>query len=183
MLLIRLNIYRPVSDNEEINKKFILSYNTLIDTIEYIYKNYKVVALSDVLLGNIYTKGNDIKENTGIDSIRILPDGSICPSTYLISENFRNKYNIKQDNVLANIKFEDFIEAPIPKKCEGCAIKDSCKGGVYDRRMLWYKTLNERDPYCPFENNDNLDKEQFTVLKKNRVSVHDGYLPTLFFKN
>ena len=181
--LIRLNIYRPVSDSEEINKKFILSYKTLIDAIEYIYKKYKVVTLSDALLGNVYTKGSNIKENTGIDSIRILPDGSICPSTYLITEDFRNKYSIKQERVLSNIKFEDFIDAPIPKKCEECEIKDSCKGGVYDRRMLWYKTLNERDPYCPFDNDDDLNKEQFKTIKRKRVSVHDGYLPTMFFKN
>lgn len=181
--LVRLNIYRPVSDSEEINKKFILSYKTLIDAIEYIYKNYKIVTLSDVLLGNIYTRRQDIKENTGIDSIRILPDGSICPSTYLITENYRNKYNIKQENILSKIEFEEFIEAPIPKKCDNCVIKDKCRGGVYDRRMLWYKTLNERDPYCPFENNDDLKKEQFKFLKRKRVSVHDGYLPTMFFKN
>lgn len=181
--LVRLNIYRPVSDKEEINKKFILSYKTLIDAIEYIYKNYKIVTLSDVLLGNIYTRSQDIKENTGIDSIRILPDGSICPSTYLITENYRNKYNIKQDNILSKIEFEEFMEAPIPEKCDNCIIKDKCRGGVYDRRMLWYKTLDERDPYCPFENNDDLEKEQFKTLKRKRVSVHDGYLPTMFFKN
>lgn len=181
--LVRLNIYRPVSDNDKINKKFILSYNTLIDAIEYIYKNYKIVTLSDVLFGNIYTRGDDIKENTGLDSIRILPDGSICPSTYLITEKYRNKYNIKQQNILSRIKFEEFIEAPIPKKCNECIIKDKCRGGVYDRRMLWYKTLDERDPYCPFENNDDLEKDQFKTLKKKRVSVHDGYLPTMFFKN
>lgn len=181
--LIRLNIYRPVSESDEINKKFTLSYETLIDAIEYIYKNYKIVTLSDVLLGNIYTTEKDIKENTGVDSIRILPDGSICPSTYLITEDFRKQYNIKQENVLSQIKFDVFKEAPIPKKCEGCKIKDRCRGGVYDRRMLWYNTLEERDPYCPFENNDDLNKEQFKVLKKKRVSVHDGYLPTMFFKN
>lgn len=181
--LVRLNIYRPVSNNEQINEKFILSYKTLIDAIEYIYKNYKIVTLSDILLGNIYTRGQEIKENTGIDSIRILPDGSICPSTYLIDENYRNKYNIKQDNILSKIIFEEFMESPIPKKCDTCKIKEKCRGGVYDRRMLWYKTLDERDPYCPFENNDDLEKEQFKTLKRKRVSVHDGYLPTMFFKN
>lgn len=180
--LVRMNIYRPVSTNDEINKKFILSYKKLIEALEYINKKYRVVALSDILLGNIYTEENDIKENTGIDSIRILPDGSICPSTYLITENYRNKYNIKQENILSNIKFDDFIDAPIPKKCEKCEIKNKCKGGVYDRRMLWYKTLDERDPYCPFENDDDLNKEKFKILKKKRVSVHDGYLPTMFFK-
>ena len=142
-----------------------------------------IFCLEIVLLGNIYTKNHSIKENTGIDSIRILPDGSICPSTYLISENFRNKYNIKQDNILSKIKFKEFEEAPIPEKCNDCKIKDKCRGGVYDRRMLLHKSLNERDPYCPFENNDDLSKEQFKTLKIKRVSVHDGYLPTMFFKN
>lgn len=181
--LIRLNIYRPVSDKKEINEKFILSYDTLIDAIEYIYKKYKIVSLSDVLLGNIYTRGSNIKENTGVNSIRILPDGSICPSTYLISEDYRNKYNIKQANVLSKVKFDTFIEAPIPKECDDCIIKDQCRGGVYDRRILWHKTLDERDPYCPFENDDDLNKQQFKILKKKRISVHDGYLPTMFFKN
>ncbi len=181
--LVRLNIYRPVSEKEEINKKFISSYNTIIETIEYIYKNYKVIALSDSLFGNIYTKGLEIKENTGIDSIRILPDGSICPSTYLITENYRKDYNIKQENILSKIKFDDFIDAPIPEKCKNCEIENQCKGGVYDRRILWYGTLEERDPYCPFDNNDDINKEQFKILKKERVSVHDGYLPTMFFKN
>lgn len=181
--LVRLNIYRPVSEKEETNNKFILSYNTLIEALEYIYKNYKIITLSDVLLGNIYTRGQDIKENTGIDSIRILPEGSICPSTYLITENYRNKYNIKQKNILSKIKFEEFVEAPIPEECDSCIIKDKCRGGVYDRRMLWYKTLDKRDPYCPLENNDDLEKKQFKTLKKTRVSVHDGYLPTMFFKN
>ena len=30
---------------------------------------------------------------------------------------------------------------------------------------------------------DNLEKEHFKTFKKKRVSVHDGYLPTMFFKN
>lgn len=180
--LLRLNIYRPVSESNEINKKFVLSYNTLINTLEYIIKNYQIVSLNDVLFGNIYTT-NNIVENTGVNSIRILANGSICPSTYLITENYRNKYNIKQPNVLSNIKFEEFCEVPIPEKCYNCNIKDKCKGGVYDRRILWYNTLEERDPYCPYENNDNIEKEKIKVLKKERISVHDGYLPTMFFEN
>lgn len=181
--LVRMNIYRPVNKNEELNSKFILSYESLIDIIEYIYINYKVVSLSDALLGNIYTKGLEIKDNTGIDSIRILPDGSVCPSTYLISKKYRNKYNIRDKDILSKIKFDKFIDVPIPKECLNCEIKDSCKGGVYDRRMLWYDTLEKRDPYCPYENNDDINKEQIKILKKKRVSVHDGYLPTMFFKN
>ena len=135
------------------------------------------------MLGNIYIKNQDIKENTGIDSIRILADGSICPSTYLIDESYRSSYSIKERDVLSKVKFDNFVDAPVPEKCSDCKIREKCRGGVYDRRILWHGTLEERDPYCPFENNDDLEKREFKVLKKNRVSVHDGYLPTMFFKN
>lgn len=180
--LLRMNIYRPVSASQEINDEFILTYQTLTNMLEYINAHYQIVSLNDVLFGNLYISNANIKENTGVDSIRILPDGSICPSTYLISKNYRGNYNIRQASVLANLKFDDFLNAPIPDKCEGCPIREKCRGGVYDRRMLWHHTLKERDPYCPFENNDNTDKLKFNVVKIQRVSVHDGYLPTMFFK-
>ena len=181
--LLRLNIYRPVSEKKQINEKFILSYSTLINALEYINKKYNILTLNDILFGNIYTSKYKIEENTGIDSIRILPDGSICPSTYLITKNYRENYNIRDDNVLKKIYFKDFVDAPIPKKCKKCKIKEKSRGGVIDRRILWFNSLEERDPYCPYENNDSIEKEQFKILKKKRVSVHDGYLPTMFFKN
>ena len=181
--LLRLNIYRPVSENKEINERFILDYKVLKAMLEYIGNNYKIVSLSDVLLGNIYCNDLNIKENTGIDSIRILPNGDICPSTYLIGETYRKKYNIKDKNILSKIRFDEFIEAKIPLECDNCIIKEKCRGGVFDRRILWNKTLDKRDPYCPFENNDDLNKPKFKILKKDRVSVHDGYLPTMFFTN
>lgn len=180
--ILRLNVYRPVSESKDINKRFVLSYNTLKNMLEYINNNYQILSLNDILFGNIYTEELNIIENTGIDSIRILPDGSICPSTYLIDENYRSDYNIKQKNVLSKIKFDDFIEPCIPVECNNCSIKDRCKGGVYDRRILWKKSLSERDPYCPYENNDDVNKNKFKILKKERISVHDGYLPTMFFK-
>lgn len=181
--LLRLNIYRPVSKNDDINKKFILEYQTLRDMIEYIGNNYNIVSLSDILLGNIYCENTQIKENTGIDSIRILPNGDICPSTYLINEKYQKKYNIREQNILQKIAFTDFINAPIPDECNECELKNKCRGGVFDRRILWNNDLNKRDPYCPFENSDDLNKPKFKVLKKGRISVHDGYLPTMFFKN
>lgn len=181
--IVRINIYRPVSKNDTINNRFILKYSILRDMLEYICNNYQILSLNDTLFGNIYCDNVNILENTGIDSIRILPNGDICPSTYLITEQFRNKYSIKDENVLQKIKFDEFIEAPIPEECSDCEIRDKCRGGVFDRRMLWNETLDSRDPYCPFLNNDNLNKEKFKVLKRERISVHDGYLPTMFFKN
>lgn len=181
--LLRLNIYRPVSTKEEINERFKLSYKTLNDTLKYINEKYKVIGLRDVLIGNLYVNDANIKENTGIGSIRILPNGNISPSTYLISEQYTNKYNIKDEKVLSKIHFEIFENVEIPKECQKCAIKDKCKGGVYDRRILWYGTLSERDPYCPTRYNEEIPKDKFDIEKQGRISVHDDYLPTLFFGN
>ncbi len=181
--LLRMNIYRPVSESSETNHRFILDYKILNDSLKYIYEKYEIVALNDILLGNIYSKNSHIIENTGVDSIRILPDGSICPSTYLITEQYKNKYNIYQDYVLKNISFGEFVNAKIPLACLNCTIKEKCKGGVYDRRILWYGSLSHRDPYCPFENNDQFVQYNYHFSKEKRLSVHDGYLPTMFFSN
>lgn len=181
--LVRLNIYRPVSEAEKINEKFILSYDTLIKALEHIYENYKIVTLSDVLFGNLFTDQESVTENTGIGSIRILPDGNICPSTYLISEKQRSKYYITDDNVLDKLNFTDFEQAPIPKECEGCNYKNKCKGGVFDRRILWYDTLEKRDPYCPISLGKEIPSKKFHVTKVGRTSVHEEYLPTMFFSN
>ena len=182
--ILRMNIYRPVSKDKKINEKFILSYETLMNTIDYIDKNYSIISINDVLIGNIFgTDKSIVEENTGVNSIRILPNGDICPSTYLITDEFRNKYNIKQNNVLETLEFDQFINAPIPEECKECKLVEKCKGGVFDRRILWHNSLLKRDPYCPFENNDNINKKPITLTKKQRVSVHDGYIPTMFFEN
>lgn len=181
--LLRLNVYRPVTSVESINSRFIADYDQLKEAIEYIGDNYSIVSLSDILFGNLYTDVDNITENTGVDSIRILPNGDICPSTYLIDDEYRNKYSIKDKDVLSKIEFKDFINPPIPEECSECELRDKCKGGVFDRRILWNGTLEGRDPYCPFEHEDTLPEKHYKILKKNRVSVHDGYLPTMFFKN
>lgn len=181
--LLRMNIYRPVSGIKQINDRFVLSYKTLKSTLEYINEKYEIVSLSDILLGTVFCGKTQLKENTGVSSIRILPDGNICPSTYLISEKYRGKYSIKQGKILNNIKFNEFEKIIIPNCCNECKYKNECKGGVYDRRILWYGTLKERDPYCPLRNEDNLPSKYYNMSKLKRVSVHDDYLPTLFFKN
>ena len=160
-----------------------MKYEKLDEILKYIYKKYKIVSLSDALLGNVYTNEENIKENTGIGSIRILPDGKICPSTYLISDKYSTQYDIKQEKVLSKIYFKEFEDTVIPKECKNCKIKNKCKGGVFDRRILWYGTLEERDPYCPHRYGRKILKNKFVIEKHGRVSVHDDYLPTLFFKN
>lgn len=180
--ILRLNIYRPVSCSDDINKKFILKYETLVDALTFIGKNYKILSLSDTLIGNAFSDEMGIEDKTGVESIRILPNGNIYASTYLINDRYKTKYTILKNEVLRKIYFSEF-ETPIcPKECFSCKIVSRCRGGVIDRRMLWYGTLTERDPYCPLRNGDTLPKEVFHIEEHPRISVHEQYLPTLFFK-
>ena len=87
------------------------------------------------------------------------------------------------DPKLYRINFEDFEGATIPKECAGCEIVFKCRGGVFDRRILWYGTLAERDPYCPKRYGFPLPERKFFIPEHGRISVHDDYLPTLFFGN
>ncbi len=181
--ILRMNIYRPVSKDFETNSEFILSYDVLVKALKYINEKYEIINLSDALLGNVFSFAGKVKDFSGTKSIRILPNGDISPSTYLIDEKYRGRYNISQDISLEDIKFEEFSNPIVPEECKNCRYEETCAGGVFDRRILWYGTLEKRDPYCPLNNGEKLPEEKFKISKTARISVHDDYLPTLFFKN
>jgi radical SAM protein with 4Fe4S-binding SPASM domain len=180
--ILRSNIYRPIGGVNEYTKKFIVDYKVILDALKWIGDHHKVVSLSDPLMASILTKNHFKYDPSGSESIRILSDGSITPSTYLISENFR-KYNIKDKNVLEKINITNLgISNTLPEACKDCKYCKTCKGGVLDRRYLWYSSFDQRDPYCPF--NDGNYEPDFIIKisnEENFSSVHDGYLPTMFF--
>lgn len=180
---LRMNVFRPTNGINELSKKFILSYKNMIDTLRWINQNHSVLSIDDALLSALLTDQGNLTEYD--NSLRILHDGSITPSTYLISQEFR-KHNIKEESVLSHITSGELgMEKYIPEKCKQCKYVDLCKGGVYDRRYLWYGTFKERDPYCPF-NQKEVELPDFKIqLNKNEKvsSIHHGYLPTMFFKN
>ncbi len=183
---LRMNIYRPTDGINEKTKEFFLSYSKLKEVIYYVYDRHKILSLCDPLLAAVFTKTSKREDPSGNNSIRILPDGSITPSTYLISENFR-KENILNSDCLKNIDREEvfrnvFLNV-LPQECKNCMYRDRCKGGVMDRRYLWYGSFLKRDPYCPLQNGDNLEIRKIEIYNdKKFTSIHDGYLPTIFFK-
>lgn len=177
---IRVNIYRPTEGVNEFSKQFIWEPRELVDILYQISDKYKVLAISDAFLANVLTEKNE-KDPSGIDSIRILPDGSITPSTYLISDDFIIG-NIKQREVLKDLDKNAVllkrIKEVIPNECKGCSYEYQCKGGVIDRRYLWYGSLEYKDPYCVFEPES---MRKIALSEDKFESVHYGYLPTLFF--
>lgn len=181
--ILRMNIYRPTDGINSFTSRFIIDYKVLVDTLTYISENYKIIALNDTLLSSILTN-ETVADPSGDLSIRILADGCITPSTYLI----RNEHvigNIAEPQILSSLG-QRLAERPIlgfhlPHECDGCVYSQTCGGGVFDRRMLWYGTLDRKDPYCPCIFTE-IPNKKLEVAKEKFESVHDGYLPTIFFK-
>lgn len=180
--ILRMNMYRPTEGINEFSKEFIVPYNIFLNALKYIDSKYSIISLNDTLFSSFLTD-KTIPDPSGDRSIRVLADGSITPSTYLIDSNFVLA-NITEKNVLDKIEknnmTNDLIKKTIPLECSGCVYENSCAGGVYDRRFLWYSTLEKKDPYCPGKFIQKSD-ETIVVSEVDFTSVHDGYLPTIFF--
>lgn len=181
--ILRMNMYRPTEGINANSARFIIKGDEVVDILKHISGKYHILALNDTLFSTMLT-GESVEDPSGYRSIRILSDGSITPSTYLINNNFYVA-NILEENVLEQMEernsLSEIISECIPKECEGCLYANKCKGGVYDRRYLWYGTLSHKDPYCPNIITQKV-KSKIRIEKTGFVSVHDGYLPTMFFK-
>lgn len=181
--ILRMNLFRPTDGINSFTEKFIMSREHFIDVIRYINSKYQVLSIGDSYFSPILV-GKPSPDPSGEKSIRILSDGSITPSTYLIKEGY-SVGNIKQKEVLHTLmlkkNLKHIISETIPDECRECAYIDVCKGGVIDRRYLWNGNLEKKDPYCNTLYHDiispiiELSGEKFS-------SVHDGYIPTIFFK-
>lgn len=181
--ILRMNIYRPTDGINDFSQQFIISRARLVDVLTYINEKYHILSIGDAYFSPVLT-GKAHPDPSGEASVRILSNGSITPSTYLIGENYAVA-NIKQERVLQRLEAEGtlkkIISEVLPLECKDCVYTESCRGGVFDRRYLWHGTLEKKDPYC----NCLYTKEVPPVIMvKNQgfSSVHDGYLPTMFFK-
>lgn len=179
--LNRINIYRKSIDRID---ECELDYDILMTFLEWVSQNHTIVELSDPLFSSIFNTNEVTSDASGKSSFRIVADGRIYPSTYLLYDGFLLG-NITDTNfAFDNVKNDFFLsQIVIPDGCQNCHYCNQCKGGAIDRRYLWYRSFNEPDPYCP---NRHLESRSYDI-KANTCnmqcnSVHKGYLPTLFFK-
>jgi radical SAM protein with 4Fe4S-binding SPASM domain len=176
--LLRFNVYRPSNGSWE----YVISCKELFSVIAFCLDNLQLLRVSDRAL----KAWLDIKEVTfgGSDiSMRLLPDGWITFSTYLVSSKWHIG-NIKSTS-LRRIKnkidrFLKYCDNILPQDCVDCHYKDTCKGGEIDRRLLWFGDLGKKDPYCPLEWHSLLP----TSIRKNSANslIHADYLPTIIFR-
>ncbi|AEE97670.1 radical SAM protein [Mahella australiensis] len=179
---LRLNIFRPTDGINDHSKRFIADFSKIIDALKWINENHKIIAIDDPLFASVLCDDYEQIDPSGLQSLRILPDGSITPSTYLLKEKFR-KFNILENHVLSKIDSTNVgIEFDTPAECAQCRYVDKCRGGVYDRRYLWYGSFNSRDPYCLYRPENYVPDFKVRISKVDSFqSIHHGYLPTMFF--
>ena len=180
---LRINIYRPTFDFD-----YVLDYERLKEILIHIVKTYEIESLADPLFASLFKVPCPSGDPVARSSFRILPNGFISPSTYLLDQEWR-AVRIDEVHHLDDLHrlaaFRSILDAPVPDACRVCPLKDVCRGGVIDRRWLWYHDLEKRDPYCPLLHDDVTDWTTLSgkaVISAVRKSfVHDGYLPTLIF--
>lgn len=179
---IRINIYMPTFGDYS----FIPSLESVFLALEMLVDWGDTVCSSDKLIGSIIDNSEVDLYTKQSRSCRILPDGSISPSTYLI--NFPWIINSSlSDIMLTNLSdtesFRRYRYPPTPKACEGCSILEKCKGGSIERRLLWTRSLESPDPLCPMINNYYKKLPVLSEEKKTKKwlgpSIHLGYLPTI----
>lgn len=179
---VRMNLLRPV----EGTRMAPPSYQVAKAGIEHILASERVVSLCDPLFGSLYDPERAQPDTSGSMSLRILPEGNITPSTYLIVPEWFGgtlSGDLSLSEIHASAPFRTLREAEPPVACRECPVVQTCRGGAYDRRVLFYGTLEERDPYCPLRHGEELPaprKLLRTSLAEAPVA-HDGYLPTMIF--
>ena len=177
---VRLNVLRPTPGTGVPPP----SYDELMAALSWLIE---VVSLADPLFGSLFDPAGARPETTGDSSLRILPDGSITPSTYLFTREWvaGNVCDVPRLQTLrVSPEFGRLREAPVPRACAGCPAEHTCRGGALDRRVLHFHTVAARDPYCPLANGRPFPAPRPIRRHQSGTAVptvHDGYLPTLIF--
>jgi len=179
--MVRLNIYRPVIECGYEPPKL----DTVIRFLDWVHEYHDICAISDPLFSAAFL-GQKRVDPSGSCSFRVLPDGSICISTYLLTDAYRVG-RITDPQALQRVAQTPLVLTTVnrtpPEECIECRLLNHCQGGAIDRRFLSYGTTSVRDPYCPkrWGFND-LPLRHYRLSGQDAVSIHDSYLPTMIFR-
>jgi len=178
--ILRINLYRPVIQTDLLHPPKL---SHILSAFDWLSSNATIVKLSDPLFAAVLTEATTSSDPSGSTSFRVLPDGKVFPSTYLISERHCLGTISDLQSLTRIIDQQSWVRsnARLPEYCMDCAVSERCGGGTLDRRFLWYGSSSKPDPYCPRRENSPTQLRKYTV-EGYVSSVHDDYLPTLFFR-
>jgi radical SAM protein with 4Fe4S-binding SPASM domain len=179
---VRINLYRHVSDKSLFRSPDL---STVLNALDWIITNHTVVSISEPVFRSIYGIPADFHLHAPL-SMRILPNGDVTPSTYLITDEWVAG-NIRKNMSLADLartpSFQRFGNVTLPQACKGCPYADTCQGGTRDRRFLTWGNLDLPDIYCPRREDGTFGTTRALTPKllQDSKTVHSDYLPTLIF--
>ncbi len=177
--LFRINIMFP----NEHNINLFPSKNAVYNVLNYIFKNSKVVSISDPLIAGLLCLHSS-KNNV----VRILPNGWVTPAAYLVEKKYWLKNTFESpslESICKSPKYDEIIGEFIPKECSSCPYVDICKGGCIERRLFFYGTKNTKDNLCPLNSEfkaNPFEKLFGKIKKENESTIHTNYLPTIIIK-
>lgn len=181
--LVRINVFRP-NDGQRLPPT---GYLPLVESINWIAGEHSIVSLADPLISAVFLR-EAAEDCTGVSSLRILPNGAITPSTYLVGKEFwqgsLETADLGSDEFSARLMAALGEDNVLPAECSTCVLAPMCQGGAVDRRLIWYGTLRERDPYCPTRHGSRVNSHVLQSCRTPSLDspcIHDGYLPTMIF--
>jgi len=177
---VRINMYRPVNRASPMRPPRL---HVITEAFRWISTNGRFLVVSDPLFSSIYFDKYEGKDPSGRTSLRIVQNGDIYPSTYLLASELciGNVREATFEKMKSSAIVRQFGYASIPEACLGCEWYKTCGGGTLDRRYLMYGTLDERDPYCPHrpENVSMYERLNIIAPVAGYESIHGDYLPTI----
>lgn len=181
---LRVNLYRPT----EGSVLEMPSYHCVMDAMDCLHGESDGATLSDPLFSALFASAQGGFVRTQSKACRILPDGTITPSTYLTQSRWRGSSILDSGDVLSAFMhsnaYQMFAQPSSPARCRSCPWIAVCQGGATDRRWLAGGSLNEPDPYCPMLHgqSERLQQRelQFAPIA-NGPQIHTSYMPTLVF--
>lgn len=174
---LRINLFMPTTGDFT----FVPGIDVVIDSLQLLAGRSETLRSSDPLLGSLmacYRPGEHLRDQ---HSCRILPDGRVTPSTYLIEEPWVNEGSLADrhlDDLAGTPSFARMRRGEIPEECESCELVPTCRGGSIERRWLWHRDLSRRDPFCA--GSERLRELDFGEARDwSGPTVHLDYLPTI----
>jgi len=179
---LRINLFMPTAGDFS----FSPSTATVWSLLEQLQEHESIMRSSDPLIGprtDTYQPGLHLAAHR---SCRVLPDGRVTPSTYLLDAPWTldgSLITLDLGQIVETEPFRKFSSAPVPNECRNCAYSEVCRGGSVERRWLWFQRLDRRDPYCPGPSFQ-FTKRSFPFggafeTRWNGPTVHLDYLPTI----
>jgi radical SAM protein with 4Fe4S-binding SPASM domain len=145
---LRVNVYQSVRSDV-----FALSYEEYWEGFRRLFAATDAIAIGEPLvraMAGLPPLGADC--GCGAGTVRVTPRGTTQPCVYWpgVGEPLSNLLEAGSD-IVQTLPFA--AARLLPKACEPCEFRETCRGGCAGRRAL-QNALDEPDCYCPVIRND-----------------------------